>query len=661
MKGVRKLLLVSVGCVSIGAAVHAEEIDQTAARFAALASVQDISLSPSGRHIAVVQPSPGGQTIMVADMQAAQVALKPIQRNTDSNVSISWCDWPSDTRLICNIIVQTKIDNLTPVYASRLVIMNSDGSDSQVLTASRDAYARGVNQHGGSIISWPTAERPDSILISREFLPSDHVGSRLGSTDEGLGAELVDLENLRRTTVERGSAKTEMLLADEHGQIRLKQTRDSSSSGYLKDSTHLFYRADERRSWEALEPRGIEGEFNPVAVDSGKNVVYGFAEKDGMSALYTVSLDGSGKTDLVYSRPDAEVNRVVRLGPGGRVVGASYATDRRVSEFFDPKLKALRKALGDALPGHPSITFADASADESKMLLIASSDVDPGSVFLFDKGAGRLETVLPLRELLIDVPMSEMQAISYPAADGTTVPAYLTLPKGGAKKGLPAIVMPHGGPSARDEWGFDWLVQYFASKGYAVLQPNYRGSSGYGSGWMGQNAFRAWDTAISDVNDAGKWLVDQGIAAPDKLAIVGWSYGGYAALQSQVVSPDLYKAVIAVAPVTDLEMIREEARNYTNYRLVDAFVGRGPHIEAGSPARHADRFSAPVLMFHGDQDKNVGINQARKMDRELRKSGKETQLVEFEGLDHYLETNKARYDLLTKSDAFLRKNLGLKP
>ena len=219
-----------------------------------------------------------------------------------------------------------------------------------------------------------------------------------------------------------------------------------------------------------------------------------------------------------------------------------------------------------------------------------------------------------------------MQPVVYPAGDGTSIPGYLTLPVGGTGKNLKAIVMPHGGPGSRDEWGFDWLAQFFVARGYAVLQPNYRGSAGYGEAWYGRNGFQDWETAIDDVNDAGRWLVTQGIADPEKLVVVGWSYGGYAALQSQVVDPSLYKAVVAIAPVTDLEALREENRNFTSRLTVDEFIGRGPHVSAGSPARHAERFAAPVLLVHGTKDLNVGVGQSKLMRDRLNSAQKASRL-----------------------------------
>jgi len=278
-------------------------------------------------------------------------------------------------------------------------------------------------------------------------------------------------------------------------------------------------------------------------------------------------------------------------------------------------------------------------------------------LYLYHDDQHRLEQLLPVRKGLAGMKMAMMKPVTYRAADGTEIPAYLTLPPGSSGKGLKALVMPHGGPSARDEWGFDWLVQFFAQAGYAVLQPNFRGSSGYGENWYQDKGFKAWKTAIGDVNDAGRWLIQQGIASPGSLGIFGWSYGGYAALQSQVLDNKLFKAVVAVAPVTDLAMLRDEASGFTNAELVRGFIGDGPQVREGSPLQRVDAISAPVLLFHGSKDENVDVHESRAMADALQKAGKAVTYVEFDGLDHYLDSNKARTQMLEDSIAFLDKQL----
>ena len=196
---------------------------------------------------------------------------------------------------------------------------------------------------------------------------------------------------------------------------------------------------------------------------------------------------------------------------------------------------------------------------------------------------------------------------------------------------------------------------------YAVLQPNFRGSSGYGDARFRDNGFKSWRSAIGDVTDAGRWLVSQGIADSGKLAIVGWSYGGYAALQSEVVAPGLFKAIVATAPVTDFDALKAETNGQGDDYLNRAYIGSTPDIvQAGSPARHADKFLAPVLMFHGTVDSNVRITESRLMDDKLHAAGKSSRLVVYEGLDHYLEDSAARADMLRQSDAFLRASMGIK-
>ena len=321
-------------------------------------------------------------------------------------------------------------------------------------------------------------------------------------------------------------------------------------------------------------------------------------------------------------------------------------------------MEKLSNALVNALPGETPISIVDSSVDEKKLLIRASSDVEPGKYYLFDKSAGTLNELMDARSNLVGKPLATMKPITYTARDGVKVPGYMSIPAGSDGKNMPAIVMPHGGPGARDSWGFDWLVQFFTAEGYVVLQPNFRGSTGYGQEWFQENGIRSWEIAISDVEDAGKWLISQGIANPEKLAIAGWSYGGYAALQSAVHDPDLFKAAIAIAPVTDFADWKEELRYSASYVNRKEFVGSGPHIEAGSPLRHVERIKIPVIMFHGDKDLNVSYKHSERMHRALTNAGKQSELHIYEGLEHSLLTGEARTDMLTKSSAFLKQHLG---
>jgi dipeptidyl aminopeptidase/acylaminoacyl peptidase len=360
---------------------------------------------------------------------------------------------------------------------------------------------------------------------------------------------------------------------------------------------------------------------------------------------------------LVYANPTVDVDGPVTIGRSRRVIGAAYQEEKPHVFYTDPSIAGMVRSLEKALPGSPVIQILDVTDDQNIFLILASSDVEPGSYYVFDRPAKKLAKVLLSHPKLEGLRLAEQKPVQYRAADGTMIPAYLTLPLNSAGKNLPTIVMPHGGPSARDEWGFDWWVQYYASRGYAVLQPNYRGSDGYGEKWLEKNGLQSWRKAMGDIVDAGKWLVSSGLADPAKLAIVGWSYGGYAALQTPVVDANLFKAIVAIAPVTDFMMLREEYRLYTNFFIQRDFIGSD--LKDGSPAQNVAAIKAPVMIFHGTEDQNVGYAQSKFIADRLKGAGKPVSLITYDRLGHQLESSEARADMLSKSDAFLRSSLGL--
>ena len=197
-----------------------------------------------------------------------------------------------------------------------------------------------------------------------------------------------------------------------------------------------------------------------------------------------------------------------------------------------------------------------------------------------------------------------------------------------------------------------------AARGYAVFQPQYRGSGGFGDKWLGENGFKGWRTSIADITAATRYLVREGIADPNKLAILGWSYGGYAALQSAATEPSLYKAVIAIAPVTDFEQLKDDNREYSTSYQVDQLVGGGQDALQGSPLRRASAIQAPVLLAHGDLDINVGIPHSDRMNAALQRSGKQVEYLRYKGLDHQLEDSAARTEMLTKIGQLLERTIG---
>lgn len=637
-------------------------MDDAALRFGARATVLDISLSPSGNKVAFISAGPEHSEVLNVIDLAGDANIVPIMKNSEKIGDLNWCEWATETRLICQFggIARAAGGPLIPF--DRLIAVNADGADRKMLSQRDSFKALGFNQDGGDIVALDVNDSQGNVLMTRNYIPEFDLSTGLSSSNDGLGVDLVDVVTGRTRSREVPDAGALRYVADDRGDVRIKIRAVVDGNGRLTGEFIYLYRLPDSKNWKRFDKLTVDGQkissFTPVAVDSARNVAYGFIRAGGYDAVVEIALDGSEAGKTILARGDVDVDTLIRIGRKRRVVGAAYATEKREVAYFDPELKKLAAGFAKALPDQPLINIVGASSDERRILLIASSDTLPGTVYMFDKDKRSLEPVLPMRNELEGRPMGQVRPVTYPAADGTQIPAYLTLPPGSDGKGLPAIVLPHGGPAARDEWGFDWLVQYFTAHGYAVLQPNYRGSSGYGEAWYGRNGFKAWDVAIGDVNDAGRWLVSEGIARGDQLAIAGWSYGGYAALQSQVVDPDLFKAVVAIAPVTDLGYLIEDGREYTGSRLVREFVGKGPHVAAGSPLRHADRFAAPVALFHGTLDLNVDVRHAQAMEKALKAAGKPVTYHEFEDLQHGLEDSRARADMLTEIGQFLDKALG---
>ena len=632
-----------------------------AEKFGALETVDQISLAPDGSKIAYLGQIGADQVIYVVDL-AAGGAPKPIIRAESRDARFTWCGWSTPQRLVCDVRTVLS-DNGVLLGFSRLVALDADGKRLVKLTQDQSSRAIRVVQDGGSVLDWSVPGEPGKILMTREYVPENRMGSNLRSDKDGVGVDLVDTVTLARSKVESPRRGAVEYLTDGRGNVRMVGLQDTNSQGYAKETISYLYRQQGSRDWEPLIKLDLAsdkaGSFTPATIDADTNAVVGFDYDNGMIGLYSLALDGSKQQRKLLGRSDVDIDAVITIGRQRKVVGASYATERRTIEYFDPALAALGRALTKALPGKPNVDIIDSDDSGTKLIVLAWSDTNPGMFYLLDRKANKLEELLPVRQELAQVSLAPMKAVTYKAADGTIIPAYLTLPVGSSGKGLPAIVMPHGGPGSRDEWGFDWLVQYYAARGYAVLQPNFRGSAGYGSAWYQQNGFKSWRVAVGDVNEAGRWLISQEIAAPDKLAVLGWSYGGYAALQSPVLDAGLFKAIVAIAPVTDLERMRREAEPYSNFSLVNTFIGTGAHVREGSPAQNAAAIKVPVLLFHGSMDQNVGVGESRLMADKIRGAGGTVTYVEFPGLGHQLNDSAARTRLLSESDAFLRKIFGI--
>lgn len=632
---------------------------EDARAFGARDQIQAVEISPGGSQLLYIAPTPGkGAAAYHVDLRTMQT--RPLVRADGDPETLYWCAFGSDTQLVC------QYGGLLPMEGdivgfSRLVTIPVTGGQAKELGPKQSYYNRSLQQVDGAILDW-LPDRPGSVLMARAYSSERfRSGSNIRDTRDGLGVDRIELSTLASETVEAPRREASRYLSDGRGNVRIVESQLASGERQMLTGVHRYrYRLPGSKDWKLLSEYDVatgKGSY-PLAVDAGSNSAFMLAKHNGRMALFRRKLDGSETSQLVAANDKVDIDGIVRIGRGQRIIGYTFATEGRDVVYFDPEFEALAESLSKALPGRPAIDFEGASRDGTKLVIRASSTTNPGVYYIFDKASKRLDEVGPVRPNLATRTLAEMTPVSVPGPGGVEIPAYLTLPPGSSGKNLPAVVLPHGGPSARDELGFDWLSQFLSARGYAVIQPNFRGSAGYGDDWEGANAFRDWQLAIADISASARYLVKKGIADPNRLAIVGWSYGGYAALQSAAVEPQLYKAAVAIAPVTDLSLLKRQAENFTNSRLVEEQVGSGTNALHGSPITRASSIVAPVLLVHGDLDANVGIRHSEKMLGALQGAGKKAELLRFKGLDHQLDDSQARTQMLTRIGEFLAASIG---
>ncbi len=392
------------------------------------------------------------------------------------------------------------------------------------------------------------------------------------------------------------------------------------------------------------------------------------ADKAGYTELMKLNFDGTIDGPIIPVR-DREIESIM-TDKNRKVVGVRYAGVSPEYEFLDRQLQESFEATSDALP-HATI-YVDSWSDDRSVVLYQVFEPSLGDVWLIHKPlTNELAIVTDRRPDIPSGAIATMMDITYQARDGLAIQAILTVPPDydqDAYGPMPAILMPHGGPAAYDGFDFDWMAQYFANRGYLVLQPNFRGSEGFGQAF--EDAGRGeWGAKMQhDLTDGLNALVTAGFVDAERVCIAGASYGGYAALAVAVFTPDLYKCVIAIAPVSDLNrMLRDEKRERGRHHWVVSYWedimangdARREKLRSISPVNFADEVIAPVLLLHGDDDTVVPYDQSRVMERALRRADKHVELIKLKGEDHWLSVADTRLQTLRQMDRFIAEHLPL--
>ncbi|QYM79124.1 S9 family peptidase [Horticoccus luteus] len=441
---------------------------------------------------------------------------------------------------------------------------------------------------------------------------------------------------------------------------------------YNKGLYRVLYRDDAKQGWRVL--KGLDWERRGTSVRGmsadGKQLYLGRISDNGKWALYTYDIADEKMGEMLLGHAkydigsfDGDGSELMLARQTRELLGVRYVAEIPKTQWFDQQMASIQAALDKSLPERIN-TITDMDVARQRFLVNSSSARDPGTYYVFDLGKQQLTPVMATMPWIKPDQMAEMIPITYKSRDGLPIHGFLTLPAGRGTKKLPLVVMPHGGPFVRETYRFNPDVQFLANRGYAVLQMNFRGSPGFGQAFLDAGKHQVGTGMIDDITDGAKWAIAKGIADPDRVAIMGWSYGGYAALMGVIREPKLFRCAIDLAGVTDWKAIlkydNEVSPNSLPYTrdYIGDFQKDAAALDDISPVYHADAIQVPLLLVYSKSDDTVHYDQATAITKALDKAGKPYEFMAKFNEGHGFYEKKHRVALYQTIEAFLAKNMG---
>lgn len=614
--------------------------------------VNDIKISPLGDYYAATVPLEDRTGLIVmrrSDLKVtARLAL-------GKNSHIEDFVWVAPERLIVSMSMKFGSMDM-PQATGELYGINVDGSGNGLLAGQRIPVERaGTRIHA--------ARSQDVVAILVDDLRSDDKNVIVAVSpfmdDPVTRAERMDVRNGRRIVIARAPVRNASFTTDNDGLVRF------AHGASPENNNQLYHRAGDQGEWRLINDETVSGcrEF-PLGFSLDNRIAYLQVERVvGPDAIVAYdAIDGTRKELLRDSVVDPY--RIIRSLGDGIPVGAMYMRGKPTALFFDENSAAARmyRGLEEAFP-EEAIYITSATSDGRLALVQTYSDRNPGDFFIFDTVSKQASHVMSRRDWFEPAQMATMKAIEFRARDGVSINGYLTLPIGTSKKNLPMVVLPHGGPFGKsDAWGFASETQMLAKAGYAVLQPNFRGSGGFGRRFQAMGA-KQWGGAMQDdLSDATRWAIQSGIADASRICIYGASYGAFAALSGVAKEPDLYRCAAGYIGVYDLPMmfsIGDTQQSRSGTAFLKDWVGDPLTLAHSSPTNMAARIKAPVFLAAGGEDDRAPIAHSQLMERKLKAAGVSVETLYFDSEGHGFYTEPHRREFYEKLLVFLESHLGV--
>ena len=633
----------------IGALLFAVAIAASGARvdpepFFKHADYGEFKLSPSGKHVAGIVPVNGRTGLVAID-----VATRKPGHVTTVNVSdIAWFDWVNDDRLVFTIM-----DRQVGAGAQRgsgLYTVKRDGSEFRVLARPPTIAGQFVYRYT-QVLSTLRDGSDNVIVVAND------------ANEKYPDVYRLDTATGKKSLVSLGKpGDVVQWLADRQGRVRIAITDEPGGKA------RTYWRASEDDRWQLIEEFPVhDPKYMPVAFDGdGSLVVASRPEGKDTLALYRFDPVAKKLGELLAARPDVDLSDgVVFDRRTDRIVGVAYLGERPGYAWFDEDWAKLAASIDRALPGRVNMI---SRRDSPNVLVYSYSDRDPGVYYMLDTQKRKLERLVDTRAGIDPEKMPSRKFVRYTARDGLSIPAWLTLPRGVEAKSLPLVVSVHGGPwmhGATLQWTDE--AAYLASLGYAVLEPAFRGTLGWGDKLF-RASFKQWGRAMQDdLDDGMDWLVKQGIADPSRACIMGASYGGYAVMMGLARDPARWKCGINYVGVTDINLLFDVTwsdfadSSFLKYHAKEMIGDPSKDAEqlrAASPLAQVEKIRAPVLMAYGANDFRVPVVHGQRMKDALASRNVPVEWVVYADEGHGFLLQENRFDFYRRVADFLDKHIG---
>ena len=583
-------------------------------------------ISPDGNHIAYMKPWKTRMNVFVLNMNTNKET-----RLTSSELrGVYGFTWLTDNRV--GYVKDDGGDENMHFYA-----VNIDGTNELDLTPFENVQARIIDD---------LEDDPDYVIIGlNKRNPQVHDPYR------------VNINDGKMKMIAENPGNISSWGTDHDGKLRIATTSDGVN-------TSILFRDKESDKFKTILTTDFKVSVSPLFFTfDNKNLYVASNRGRDKTGIFEFDVNKAKEGKLIFEHDQVDVSGLMYSRKRKVLTGVSYTVAKRDMAFFDSWRENIQQKLEKKLPGY-EVGITSFSDDETKAIVVTYSDKSSGTYYYYDIEKNQLTDLGKVSPWLNEDHMAEMQPVKYLSRDGLTIHGYLTLPKGSSGKNLPVVVNPHGGPWARDTWGYRPEIQFLANRGYAVFQMNFRGSTGYGREFW-EISFKEWGKSMQDdITDGVQWLISEGIADPERIAIYGASYGGYATLAGLAFTPDLYACGVDYVGVSSLFTFMESIPPYWElYRtMLYEMVGHPEKdkdlLASSSPLLHIDKIKAPLFIAQGANDPRVVKSESDQIVQALRNAGIDVPYMVKDDEGHGFYNEENQFDFYREMEKFLKKHIG---